>query len=105
MEDTDEIRQLLREIRDLLKADLEASTEFRKAALARQQASDERIKGTREDERRFREEVAQEVKETQAAVRKSLGGPWGFVARMAVAIGLAVCGAMILLREFNLIGR
>jgi hypothetical protein len=98
MEDSNEIKQLLQEIRDLLKADFEASTEFRKAALARQQASDERFKRAREEERHFREELAQDV-------RKSLGGPWGFVARMAVAIGLAVCGAIILLREFHLIGR
>ena len=105
MEDSDEIKQLLREIRDLLKADFKASTDFRKAALARQQASDERIKANGEEERRFREELAREAQETQAAVRKLVGGPWGFVARMAVAIGLAICGVIIVLREFGLIGR
>jgi hypothetical protein len=105
MEDTNEIKQLLGEIRDLLKVNLEANAEFRKGALARGQASDERVKVAREEERRFREEVAQEIKETQTVTRKSLGGPWGFVVRMAVAICLAVCAAIILLREFNLISR
>jgi hypothetical protein len=105
MEDTDEIKLLLREIRDLLKADFEAGTEFRKAALARQQGTDERNKVSRDHERHVRDELAQEVKETQAAVRKALGGPWGFVARMAVAIGLAVCGALVLLRGLRLLDR
>jgi hypothetical protein len=105
MEDTDEIKQLLREIRDLLKADFEAATEFRKAALARQQASDERSKISREEARRFRDEVAQDAQENRAAVRKAIGGPWGFVARMALAIVIAVCGVIILLREFKLLGR
>jgi len=105
MEDSDEIKQLLREIRDLLKANYEESTEFRNAALARQQASDERIKASREDDRRFREQVVRDAQKQQAAIDKLVGGPWGFVARMAVAIGLGVCAAIIILREFGLIDR
>ena len=105
MDDSDEIKQLLREIRDLLKANYEESTDFRKAALARQQASDERIKASREDDRRFRDQVVRDAQQQQAAIDKLVGGPWGFVARMAVAIGLGVCAAIIILREFALIGR
>src|SRR5262249_29302361 len=98
MEDSDEIKQLLREIRDLLKANHEESTDFRKAALTRQQASDERIKASREDDRRFREQQP-------AAIDKLVGGPWGFVARMGIAIGLGVGAAIIILREFGQVGR
>jgi hypothetical protein len=105
MEDSDEIKQLLREIRDLLKANHEATTDFRKAALARQQASDERTKASREEDRRFREKLARDAQQQQAAIDKVVGGPWGFVGRMAVAIALAVCAAIIILREFALIGR
>jgi ElaB/YqjD/DUF883 family membrane-anchored ribosome-binding protein len=105
MEHSDEIKQLLRDIRDLLKAKYEETSDFRKAALARQQASDERIKASREEDRRFREKVARDAQQQQAAIDKLLGGPWGFVARMAVAIGLGVCAAIIFLREFGLIGR
>jgi len=105
MEDSHEIKQLLREIRDLLKANYEENTDFRKAALARQQASDERIKASREDDRRFREQVVRDAQQQQAAIDKLVGGPWGFVARMGIAIGLGVCAAIMILREFGLIGR
>ena len=105
MEDSDEIKQLLREIRDLLKANHEESADFRKAALTRQQASDERIKASREEDRRFREQAVRDARQQQAAIDKLVGGPWGFVARMAIAIGLGVCAAIIILREFGLIDR
>jgi ElaB/YqjD/DUF883 family membrane-anchored ribosome-binding protein len=105
MEHSDEIKQLLRDIRDLLKANHEESSDFRKAALARQQASDERIKASREEDRRFREKVVRDAQQQQAAIDKLVGGPWGFVARMAAAIGLGACAAIILLREFRLIDR
>jgi ElaB/YqjD/DUF883 family membrane-anchored ribosome-binding protein len=105
MEDSDEIKQLLREIRDLLKANYDESTEFRNAALARQHASDARIKASREDDRRFRDQIVRDAQQQQAAIEKLVGGPWGFVARMAVAIGLVVCAAIIILREFGLLGR
>ncbi len=40
-DDMSEVKHLLEEIRDLLKADVEMTKEFRKAALARRQAGDE----------------------------------------------------------------
>lgn len=105
MEDMREAIELLREIRDLQKAHFERYKEFTEAALARQQVRDEEGARARKEQRRLNEEIAQEVKETQATVRRSLGGPWGFVARMAIVVVLAVAGVITLLRGFNLLDR
>jgi hypothetical protein len=89
-EDMSEIKQLLCEIRDLLKANYEMTKEFRQAALARQQASDERIKLAREEERCFREELSKEVHETGKR------SPWAFWSYVATLLVLVACAVLLI---------
>ncbi len=86
-EDMSEIKQLLCEIRDLLKADYEMTKEFRQAVLARQQASDEEIKRAREEERRFRAEISEEAHKTG---KRSPWAFWSYVATLLVLVACAV---------------
>jgi hypothetical protein len=97
MEDMREVKELLREIRDLQKANLEDAKEVRQAALARQQSSAEEAQRARQEQRRLNEEMAQEVKDTQAAARKKLNSPWAFVALMAFLAVMAACGVILML--------
>jgi len=89
VENMNEIAELLREIRDLLKADIEMTREFRQAALAERQAGKESIKRAREEERQFREDIRNEVHET---AKRSPLAFWSFVLTL---IALVVCGIFV----------
>ncbi|HMF15344.1 MAG TPA: hypothetical protein VKE94_23680 [Gemmataceae bacterium] len=57
MDDTSEIKELLREIRDLQKAHFERYKEFTQGILDRERASAEDVQRFRTEHRQFREEV------------------------------------------------
>jgi hypothetical protein len=88
-DDMSEVKHLLEEIRDLLKANVEMTKEFREAALARQQARDEGLKVARDEERRFREQMSRQVRET-------VKSPWAFLAYVGTLVVLAACAIYVI---------
>jgi anti-sigma-K factor RskA len=88
MGDQEEIKELLREIRDIQKAHFERYQEFTAAALARQQAAGEETERARSEQRRFREEIRRSVEDTEARLKS------GSVLRLVV-LGVAVGAAVL----------
>jgi hypothetical protein len=87
-DDMSEVKALLQEIRNLLKADLEMTKEFRQAALARQQANDEDLKRAREEGRHFREQMSKQVHQT-------VKSPWAFLVFVGTLVVLAGCAIYV----------
>jgi hypothetical protein len=87
MDDMHEIKELLREIRDLQRAHFERYQEFTQAILDRQQASAAEADRVRAEQRRYREDMRHAVDESRQRVRALLASRWVLV---AIAIGIAV---------------
>jgi|SRR6516162_10215356 hypothetical protein len=87
MDDMHEIKELLREIRDLQKAHFERYKEFTQALLDRQEVNAEALQRSRSEQSRYREEMRRAVHESQQRVRSLQTSRW---VMLAVAIALAV---------------
>jgi hypothetical protein len=92
MDDTQEIKELLREIRDLQKAHLEYYKEFTQTIAARQKVSTEETERARAEQRRHREEMRQAVHDGQARVRTLVATRWVILAIAGVTAVLAIGG-------------
>jgi hypothetical protein len=95
MDDMHEIKDLLREIRDIQKAHFARYEEFTQAVLDRQQASAEDVQRGREEQRRYREEMRHVVKESQQRVRALQTSRWVFLA-IAIAVAVLTVGGVMI---------
>jgi hypothetical protein len=90
MDDAQEIKQILREIRDLQKAHFERYKEFTQALLDRNQTDRAAADRARKDQQLFREEMRQVLKDNRARMTSLIGSRWTFLGISAVAIALAL---------------
>jgi hypothetical protein len=95
MEDMDEIKELLREIRDLQKAHFERYKEFTEAVLVRQQAGAEQLEHSRVEQRRYRQEMRQAVEDSRSRVRTALVTRWVIVGVATAVLVVGVSGAVM----------
>jgi t-SNARE complex subunit (syntaxin) len=87
MDDMHEIKELLREIRDLQKAHFERYQEFTQALLDREEVNAEEVERAREEQRRHREEM-------RRAVRASQASRWVMLA-ITIALTVLIMGGMM----------
>jgi hypothetical protein len=95
MEDMQEIKELLREIRDLQKAHFERYKEFTEAVLARQQAGAEQLEHSRAEQRRYRAEMRQAVEDSRSRVWTALVTRWVIVGVATAVLVVGVSGAVM----------
>jgi hypothetical protein len=102
VEDMQEIKELLREIRDLKKAHFERYTEFTQSVLNRQQAVTEDAKRSQEENRRYRDEMRRAAYEGQQQVTEASVTRWVLLA-VTITIGVFSVGAGIVTFGLGLI--
>jgi len=102
MDTMDEIKELLREIRDLQKAHFERYKEFTQAALERQQANAEQAERSRDEQRRardenrrYREEMRDALDNNQHRLRTLMAGRSVMIA-IVVVLALLSVGSVVL---------
>jgi hypothetical protein len=95
VDDMHEIKELLREIRDLQKAHFDRYTEFTQSVLDRQQAGAEDVKRSREEQHRFREEMRRAVDEGRQQVKEASTTRW-VVYAVVIILGVVSVGGVLL---------
>jgi hypothetical protein len=100
MDDMHEIKELLREIRDLQRAHFERYKEFTQVVLDRQQSGADEANRDREEQRRFREEMRHTIQDSQQRVRALHSSRWVLVA-IAVAFAILAFGGLLMQLLFH----
>jgi hypothetical protein len=95
MDDMHEIKELLREIRDLQKAHFERYRDFTQALLDRQEAGAEEARRTRDEQRRYREEMRHAVNESRQRVKTLQASRW-FIVAIVIALAILTLGGVMM---------
>src|SRR5260370_18806583 len=90
MEEMHEIKELLREIRDLQKAHFERYKEFTESIMARAQDNEDIAESARSEQRRYREEMRRVANNNEARIKSMSTSRW-----VALGIGLLILGLAV----------